>query len=101
MNPADIEEVILDIIREKDFADYNTIDVVLANMCKAYIAGVEGADEERYDTSKFAHVSDYCDWVSAQLSSESGNYLLDAVAGYLNVALQAKLEAAAKTTAAN
>jgi hypothetical protein len=101
MHPADIEEVIMDIIREKDFADYNTIDVVLANMCKAYIAGVEGADEERYDTSKFAHVSDYCDWVSAQLSSESGNYLLDAVAGYLNTALQAQLEAASKTTAAN
>jgi hypothetical protein len=97
MAPAEIEEIIMGIIRKNDFADYKTIDVVLEEMCKAYIAGVEGEGADRYDSTKFDDVGEYIAYVQKNLSAETGNYLLDAVAGYLNDALQAQLEKAAST----
>lgn len=97
MAPAEIEEIIMGIIRKNDFADYKTIDVVLEEMCKAYIAGVEGEGADRYDSTKFDDIGEYIAYVQKNLSAETGNYLLDAVAGYLNDALQAQLEKAAST----
>ena len=80
-NPNDVEEIIRDIIKEEDFSAYKTIDVVLAEMCKDAINGISSAKD----------VLTYC---QNQAKALSGNYLYDAVVGYLNEDLQKKLAAA-------
>ena len=87
MDPADIEEIIMEIIREKDFANYRTIDVELVKLCKSYIDGID-----TYRENGYKDVADYCSKTAATLSD---NYLFDAIVGYLNDALKVKLEAAA------
>jgi uncharacterized protein YdhG (YjbR/CyaY superfamily) len=85
MDPAEIEEIIMEIIREKDFASYRTIDVELVKICKSYIDGIE---------TYRGNIADYCE---ATASTLSDNYLFDAIVGYLNDALKAQLEKAAET----
>ncbi len=89
MAPAEIEEIIMEIIREKDFANYRTIDVELVTLCKAYIEGIN-----TYRENGFENVSDYCSKTAGVLSD---NYLFDAIVGYLNDALKVQLEKAAET----
>jgi hypothetical protein len=78
-----VEGIIREIIREKYFAEYITIDVALAELCKDYIAGVDSYDKAEYDD-----IADYCNSAATELSD---NYLFSAIVGYLNDALQAKL----------
>lgn len=85
MDPAEIEEIIMEIIREKDFASYRTIDVELVKICKSYIDGIE---------TYRGNIADYCE---ATASTLSDNYLFDAIVGYLNDALKTQLEKAAET----
>ena len=79
--PADVEDIIRGIIKEDDFSAYKTIDVVFAELCKDAIAGIESTKD----------VADYC---AKQAKALSGNFLFDALVGYLNADLQKKLEAA-------
>ena len=79
LDPDDAEEIIRDIIREKDFAEYKTVDVELVGICKSYVDGVE----------VYSNMSAYCTNAAKELSS---NYFFDAVVGHLNEQLQAKLE---------
>ena len=79
--PAEVEEIIRGIIKEDDFGNYKTIDVVLAEMCKDAVDGISSARD----------ILAYCQNKAEELS---GNYLYDAVVGFLNEDLQTKLEAA-------
>ena len=83
--PDKVEDIIRDIIREKDFSDYKTIDVVLEEMCKDAIAGIDTTYIEKIS------IKDYCDTQAAKLSE---NYLFEALVSYLNTDLQKQLEAA-------
>lgn len=78
--PEKIEDIIRDIIREEDFGDHTTIDVVLERMCKDSIAGLEETRD----------VVNYC---KEQASALGSNYLFDALVGHLNENLQAELKA--------
>ncbi len=80
--PDKVEAIIRDIIREKDFSDYKTIDVVFAEMCKDAIAGVD---------TTYTDIKGYCKKEAEKLNNE---YLFNALVSYLNADLQTKLEAA-------
>jgi hypothetical protein len=79
--PDDVEDIIRGIIREKDFADYKTIDVVFKAMCKDAIDGIASTKD----------VAKYCEDKARELSN---NFLFEALVGYLNADLQTKLSAA-------
>ena len=78
--PEEIEEIIRGIIREEDFGDHVTLDVVIERICKDSIAGLEETRD----------VSAYCEEQAKALDS---NYLFDALVGHLNENLQVKLKA--------
>ena len=80
-SPNKIEEIVREIIREEQFSNYKTIDVVIAEMCKDRLAGVE---------TTYTNIGDYCKKQAAELSD---NYLFKALVTYLNNDLQAQLEA--------
>jgi hypothetical protein len=86
LDPEDAEALIREIIREKYFAEYITIDVALEKLCKTYVDGVE----------EYVNMEDYCNKAAEDLSKD---YLFEAIVGYLNDTLQAKLEADAAATA--
>jgi hypothetical protein len=79
--PDDVEDIIRGIIREKDFADYKTIDVVFKAICKDAIDGIASTKD----------VAKYCEDKARELSN---NFLFEALVGYLNADLQTKLSAA-------
>ncbi len=81
-SPDEVEDILRDIIREKDFSEYKTIDVVFAEMCKDSIAGVD---------TTYTNIRGYCE---TQASKLSDNYLFSALVSYLNADLQKQLEAA-------
>ena len=95
MEPEKIEAIIHEIIREKDFSDYVTIDVELAKLCKYYVDGVKSYtydDNYKDDNGKdFVAIDRYCQYASDKLED---NYLFTAIVSYLNDSLQAKLDAA-------
>jgi hypothetical protein len=78
LEPEEIEALLREIIRERYFAEYKTIDVELVNLCKSYVDGVE----------VYSNMKDYCANAAKELSE---NYLFDAIVGYLNDSLQDKL----------
>ncbi len=81
-SPDKVEDILRDIIREEDFSEYKTIDVVFAEMCKDSIAGVD---------TTYTNIKGYCE---TQANKLSDNYLFSALVSYLNADLQAQLEAA-------
>ena len=98
MAPADIEAIICDIIRENNFSNYRTLDVELESICSDSFTPIEDyfidmsefkelyGSEVVYD-KEFA-MSKYLADTAISLSD---NFLFDAIVGYLNDALQAKL----------
>jgi hypothetical protein len=93
MDPADIEAIIMDIIREKYFSDYRTLDVELINICKDYFKPVEDSfiDSTEAFEDNGVKVDSMEKYVVNTASKLSGNFLYEAIVGYLNDALQAKL----------
>ena len=83
LDPETVESIIREIIREKFFSEYITIDVALAELCKDYVDGISS-----FNRTEYANVSEYCKAAAGELSN---NYLFKAIVGYLNDALQAKL----------
>ncbi len=81
-SPDKVEGIIREIIREKDFGDYKTIDVVFAEMCKDAIAGID---------TTYTDIRGYCEKQATELSKD---YLFEALVSYLNTDLEKKLEAA-------
>jgi hypothetical protein len=93
MDPADIEAIIMDIIRETYFSDYRTLDVELINTCKDYFKPVEDSfiDSTEAFEDNGVKVDSMEKYVVNTASKLSGNFLYEAIVGYLNDALQAKL----------
>ena len=90
-DPADAEAILFEIIRERDFADYKTVDVVLAEFCKTYIEGIDTYTyDEQFKDKNLDDMGDYCTYASGELSKD---YLFNAVVGYLNEQLKTKLGA--------
>jgi len=106
LEPEEAEALIREIIREKDFADYNTLDVVIGEFSGIYV-DVAGnyaiAETELEEVAKsmglkleefyaiYGRDFDVKKFSSFAKTYLSNDYLFNAVVGYLNDALQAEL----------
>jgi hypothetical protein len=89
MAPEEIEGIICEIIREKYFANYRTLDVELANLCASYFDPI--ADYKIDNTELDGAVADMNAYINLVNSELSESFLFEAIVGYLNDALQTKL----------
>ena len=78
MTPADIEELLCDIVEKKHFADYKSIEEIAAELSASYIEGLKTTND----------VVAYCQ-ASAKALSE--NTLFETLVNYLNENLQKEL----------
>jgi len=101
MAPAEIEAIIMEIIREKYFADYRTLDVELESICADFFGPIDDylIDKQEAFEDGGVKVDTMEKYIINTAGKLSDNFLFDAIVGYLNDALQTKLSAT--TTTAN
>ncbi len=78
-DPEDIEDILCQVIEDKYFSEYRSIEDIMADYSEKYINGIDGAD----------NIRDYCEESAKALSED---YLYTALVSYLNENLQTKLD---------